>query len=324
MSDADPRSFEIFLNKGFNGLELAAITHTLTLANGITRQTLFEWRFISDAPGLVRGAEGMMIRAEPAIENYGLSDVMIVIGGDMSGSKAWLKRVRVMQRQKRGIVLLSDAATDYIKSTKTTLGTVTTHWQDAAILSEAGYHPNLTSQMAAQSNGIITAGGSAATPEIVIGLISDLLSVEQLAELSNRLLLPTLRASNAEQPADISGNPAVFDKRVSQAIKLMEATISEPLSIPELTKKLGLSGRQLERIFRETFDQTPTQYYKKLRTKKARAIVEQTLIPVIDVAIATGFVSADALAKAFKQEFNVTPSKLRARKRVNLLKFDPE
>jgi transcriptional regulator GlxA family with amidase domain len=324
MPDALQRSFEIFLSKGFNGLELAAVTHTLNLANDITRKTLFEWRFISDVPGLITGAEGMMVRAEPAIDNYGLSDVMVVIGGQMGGKKAWLKRARVMQRQKRGVVLLSDAATAYIRSAKPMLGSVTTHWQDAAILSEAGYHPNLTSSMAAHSNGVITAGGSAATPEIVIGLISDMLTVEQVAELSNHLLLPGLRASNAEQPSDIAGNPAVFDARVSQAIKLMEATVSDPLPIPELTRQLGLSSRQLERIFRTTFDETPTQYYKRLRTKKARAIIEQTLIPVIDVAVATGFVSADALAKAFKQEFNVTPAKLRARRGVKLMKFDPD
>ena len=316
-----PKVFEIYLARQFSGLELAAITHTLTQANQVVGAEQFKWRFVAEEPGLVKGGQGMMVRAEPAIENYALSDAMIVIGGTgISGAK-WLKRARLMQRKRRMVVLLSDAATAYIKSTKTPTGHVTTHWQDASLLAEAGYHPTLTARIAENSDGIITAAGGGATSEIVIGLISPALSSDQIADLANRLLLPAIRPSDAEQPSEISGNTALFDLRIAQAVNLMERTLSDPLPMPELTDRLNLSSRHLERLFRSVFNDTPARFYKRLRAKKARAMIEETRMPVVDVAVATGFKSTDTLAKALKEEYGLTPSKMRARRSVKLMKF---
>ena len=121
---APRRTFELFVTGGFSELELAAITHTLSQANDTLAEQWFSWRYVSNVPGLVKGASGMLVRAEPAIVNYGFSDVMIVVGGRQDEKPAWLARARSMQRQARLVVLMSDAATTYIKSTTAPAGSV--------------------------------------------------------------------------------------------------------------------------------------------------------------------------------------------------------
>ncbi|MDA8747211.1 helix-turn-helix domain-containing protein [Litoreibacter sp.] len=316
------RTFELLVSKGFNDLELAAITHTLATANDILAKEAFKWRFVSDAPGFVTSATGMMVRAEPAIDDHGFSDLMIVIGGRVAANAGWMRRARAMQRRALPVVLLSDAATAYIKKTKAPKGKVTTHWRDIATLSETGYHPTLTSRFSENSDGIVTAAGTGATAELIIGLIAPLMLSQQVAELGNRLLLHTIRKSDAEQPKDISDNTGLFDGHVTQAIRLMEGAITEPMPMAELTQEVGVSTRHLERVFRKVFDDTPAKFYKRLRTKRARTMIEETLLPMIDVAVATGFGSCDTLAKAVKDEYGVTPSKMRARKKISLLNFD--
>ncbi|MEM7470108.1 MAG: helix-turn-helix domain-containing protein [Pseudomonadota bacterium] len=316
--DAVKRSFELFVGRGFDAFEVASVVKVLGAANALLAQERFAWSFVSDQPGLVSGSDGMLLRAEPAIPDHGFSDVMIVAGG-RARPDAWLARARRMQRMGRGVVLLSDAATAYIKAVRTPPGQVTTHWRDVATLQETGHYENLTNRFAENSGGIITAAGHAATAELVIGLLADELSAPEVAELGSQLLLHTIRKSDAEQPKDMADNTSLFDARVTQAIKLMEESIAEPLSMAELTARAGLSTRHLERVFRKVFDETPARFYKRLRARRARAMIEETLLPIMDVALATGFGSSDTLAKAVREEYGMTPSKMRARRKMSLI-----
>ncbi len=320
-AQAKPYGFEIFVAQGFSGFEVSAITHTLTLANEIAHRDLFAWRIVSDKPGLVTGAGGMLMRAEPAIEDYGFSNAMIVVGGAGVVSASWLVRARQMQRQGRVVALLSDAAAAYIRATRAPSGQVTCHWHDAALLQEAGYHPDLTDRLSEKSDGIITAAGAGATAELVIGLIAEHLDTRQVAELGNRLLLPAIRKSDAPQPRDISGNASLFEDSVARIISLMEETVAEPLCMPSLTEQVGLSTRHVERLFRDVFQESPARFYKQLRTRKAWSMIEETMIPLADIAAATGFKTAGTMAKAVQSTYGETPTKLRARKNRSLLKF---
>ena len=281
----------------------------------------FQRRFVSDTPGLLAGTGDMIVRAEPAIDDYGFSDVMIVVGGSGVATKGWLKRARQMQRKGLIVALLSDAATAYIRATKSPSGNVTTHWHDAAILNEAGYYPDLTDRLSEKSDGIITAAGMGATSELLIGLIAPHLNARQVAELGNRLLLPAIRKSDAAQPKEISGNASLFDDSVARIVGLMEDTLADPLCMPNLTEQVGLSTRHVERLFRDVFQESPARFYKQLRTKRAWTMIEETMIPLADIAAATGFKTAGTMAKAVQASYGETPTRLRARKNRKLLKF---
>ena len=189
------------------------------------------------------------------------------------------------------------------------------------MLRESGFHPGLTDRLAEKSDGVITAAGSGSTTELVIGLISTYLDKPQIAQLSNTLLLTTLRKSDAQQPNEFGGNEAIFSQRVLKVIRTMEENISEPISMQEMTKIVGMSTRQIERVFQETFDQSPGKFYRLIRAKKARALIEETLIPLVEIAVATGYGSVSTLARTIRAEYGETPAQLRSRKTNNLMKF---
>ncbi|MBT3467121.1 MAG: AraC family transcriptional regulator, partial [Rhodobacteraceae bacterium] len=111
-------TFELFVEKGFDEFEIGCIIRTLSLANDIHPNAPFEWRFTSNEPGMVTSANGLIVRAEPAIPDHGFSDLMIVVGGTRVDAASWLVRLRMMQRQGLSVVLLSDAATAYIRSSQ--------------------------------------------------------------------------------------------------------------------------------------------------------------------------------------------------------------
>lgn len=304
---------DIFVGKGFCGHEVSTIARTLQCANDVLGQSAFRWRYISETPGLLNGAHGMILRAEPVVRDHHLADILFVVGGRSGSDAQWFARLRQMTRLARTCVLLSDAATTYIKRTKSPLGNVTTHWRDAAALAETHHCQSLTNRLAEKSGNVITAAGGGATSELIIELISHQLKPADLAELGNRLLLPVMRKAYADQPKDITSLPALWDTRLKAAVTAMEQALDSPLNINELSKHIGISTRHLERMFKSVFELTPARFYKQLRTKRARTLIEETQMPMIEIAIATGFGSSGSLNEAIKREYAVTASKMRSR-----------
>ncbi len=322
-SPAELRRFEIYVSKGFSEYEVAAITQTLTVANEVLGETRFSWRYVSHTPGLLAAESGLIVRAEPATDNHDLLDVMIVVGGKRTTDPSWFPRLRQMQRLGRLVVLLSSAASAYIRTAKVKGGAVTTHWHDSIGLLEDGRYTNLTNRLSEMAGGVITAAGSGATEELVIGLLADQLSDNAVTELGNRLMLPIVRKSHAEQPSNLSHIPALHDGRIKSAIKMMQDTLDAPLAIIELAGAIGVSTRHLERMFKDTFDETPARFYKRLRTNRARAMIEETQMPIIEIAVANGFGTSSSLSEAIKKEYGMTASRLRTRRLSQVLTYKP-
>jgi transcriptional regulator GlxA family with amidase domain len=85
------------------------------------------------------------------------------------------------------------------------------------------------------------------------------------------------------------------------------ANLEEPLDQDTLAGYVGLSRRQLERLFGKHLGRTPAQYYLELRLERARHLLYQTTMPIMDVAFACGFVSASHFSTCYRQMYGKTP-----------------
>ena len=87
----------------------------------------------------------------------------------------------------------------------------------------------------------------------------------------------------------------------------MEENLEEPLKSYELAGIAGVSERQLERLFRRALGCTPTRYYLDLRLRRARILLGQTRMPVMEVALACGFATPAHFSRAYKGHFGHAP-----------------
>ena len=71
----------------------------------------------------------------------------------------------------------------------------------------------------------------------------------------------------------------------------MEANLEEPIDLDELAVYVNVSRRQLERLFQKYLHCSPSRYYLKLRLIRARQLLKQTSMSIIEVASVCGFVS---------------------------------
>ncbi|NVK02234.1 MAG: helix-turn-helix domain-containing protein, partial [Oceanospirillaceae bacterium] len=79
----------------------------------------------------------------------------------------------------------------------------------------------------------------------------------------------------------------------------------------QICDRIGLSTRQLERLFRQHLNTSPTAYYMSLRLENARQQLKNTTLPIQTIARAAGFSSTSYFSRCYRKQFGVTPREAR-------------
>ena len=104
--------------------------------------------------------------------------------------------------------------------------------------------------------------------------------------------------------------------KLSEILALMETNLEEPLNIPEIAEKAGISHRQLNRLFSQYLRKTPALYYRDIRLDRARGLVTQTTLSMAQIAIASGFSSQIHFSRAYRDRFGLPPIQDRSEGRI--------
>lgn len=106
-------------------------------------------------------------------------------------------------------------------------------------------------------------------------------------------------------------------------IATMEDHLEAPLSTADLAAVAGLSVRQFERKFKTFLGQSPMTFYRSLRLRRARTLIEQTALPVSEISAACGFGSPSNFSKLYASAFGVSPSQRRGQLSAKAAPFGP-
>jgi len=87
----------------------------------------------------------------------------------------------------------------------------------------------------------------------------------------------------------------------------MEANLGEPLPTDDIARLVGVSRRQLERLFKQHLDELPSRYYARLRLTRARRLLQQTSQSILQIGLACGFASGSHFSNAYRAHFGHTP-----------------
>ena len=120
-----------------------------------------------------------------------------------------------------------------------------------------------------------------------------------------------IRAGENAQRQDLRYRLGTANAKVVEAVQVMENHLEDPLSCRQLAETVHLSTRQLERLFRRHFDQTPGQYYLRIRLDKGRNLLRRTGRSILDIAVASGFTSTSHFTRCYRKCFGHTPTEER-------------
>lgn len=305
------RHFVFLLLNQFTLLSFSAAIEPLRIANRMSGQELYRWTVVAEGGVEARCSNGARIAADRGLsEEVARDDVVMVCGGlDVRTNTTpavlhWLRRA-----SRRGSVIggLCTGAHTLAKAGLLDGRRATIHWENRDGFLEEFAEVDLTKTVFTIDGNRLTAAGGTASIDLILTLIADDHGKDLANAVADQLIYSTIRTDRDIQRLSIPTRIGVRHPRLAQVIARMEASIEEPISPAELAEEVGMSTRQLERLFRRYLNRSPKRYYMELRLAKARNLLMQTDLSVINVALACGFSSPSHFSKCYRAQYGTTP-----------------
>jgi transcriptional regulator GlxA family with amidase domain len=164
--------------------------------------------------------------------------------------------------------------------------------------------------------GRVTCCGGAASLDFALGLLGACFGAALQSQVQEALCVERVREGSERQRMALQARFGATQPKLSEAVMLMEANIEEPLSTDEIAQLVGLSRRQLERLFKQYLGTLPSRYYLELRLHKSRQLLIESSHSIVQVGLMCGFSSGSHFSTAFGTLFGMTPREQRQRRQA--------
>lgn len=307
---ARPRRFVFLLLDRFTMLSFAGAIEPLRIANRIAGRQVYSWLLAGEGGEVAVCSNGAAFRLDMGLEEVERDDTVLVCGGiDVQEATTrpilnWLRR-----EARRGVTIggLCTGAYTVAKAGLLDGRRATIHWENQDSFLEEFEEVRLTkSVFVVDGNRMSTAGGTASI-DLMLKLIAEDHGEDLANTVADQLIYSAIRTDQDTQRLSIPTRIGVRHPKLSQVIQMMEANIEDPISPARLAVDVGMSTRQLERLFRRYLNRSPKRYYMELRLQKARNLLMQTDMSVINVALACGFASPSHFSKCYRAHYATTP-----------------
>ncbi len=310
-----------FLVPGFSMLALSSAIEPLRSANRLLGVERFRWNVIGTRKGPVSASNGLEISAEYDIEGTPQADLTIVVaslGLESFSDKKLLQHLRWLRRHDRmfgaisnGTLILAQAGV--LDGRKTTI-----HWEMLDTLTATYPDLQVSSELFRIDGKVCTAGGGAASMDMMLELIASREGRSVAADVAEQFLHGAIRPSTDAQRPDLKWRYKLTDRRLENAIKTMDKNYVSPVRISDIAAKIGVSERQLERLFVKAVGKTPSAFYLELRLERAHVLMLSTTDSLEKIAELTGFSSQAHFSRAYKAWRGTSPMAVRKKSEAEM------
>ncbi|EEE05558.1 GlxA family transcriptional regulator [Burkholderia multivorans] len=306
-----PRHFGFLTLPSYSMIAFSHAVEALRVANYVDRTEHYRWTVFSIDGHPVEASNGIAMRPTHALDvSDSLPDVMIVCGGtrirEMVDART---RHALCALAKRRIVIGALCSGVYALLAAGLLDRYrcAAHWADLYALRAEFPDVEITDELFVTDRDRITCTGGIAPMDMMLTLMSSDFGPHLVVDVSKQLVVNRLRGVNESQPIPVCARLESMRGELVEAVKLMEANVEEPLSFRDIARLVGLSERQLQRVFKEYLSVSPRDYYRGVRLRHARDLLRRGNDYVSDVSARCGFPSACTFSKAYRKEFGHAP-----------------
>ncbi len=299
----------ILLIDGYPLIPFSCVLEALRTANRLSNRQLYDWQFFSSNKDSVVSSSGITVPTLSLSYAKNLKTLVICAPLDAHNfdDSATLNLLRKLDRQEVNLgtasfgsfILAKAGLLDHCRST--------IHWEHIQIFKE--YYPQLDVAFTLYeiSDKRFTCSGGTAALDMMLKLIEDQHGRKLAQDISQYFHHDRIRTDIDSQQMAGRLDLAMKAPKLINVIQLMESNIELPLSLPSIADFCHLSLRQMERLFRQYREQTPSQYYLSLRLTHARQLLLNTNRSVIDISLATGFPSQSYFTACYRKLFGSSP-----------------
>lgn len=296
-----------------NALSLASVIDPLRAANRRAGKKLFDWQFATPTGGLANLTTGIPING-PGIFAAPPCDLLVSVASfniQPQLSPRLLTSLRTHAHRAQGIAAVDGGAWALASAGLLNGYAATSHWEDHADFTAAFPEVDTRRSRFVIDRNRLTTGGAAPCLDMMLELISRRHGPALAARVASAFIYDPVRDGTTPQTQLPTATIARRDSAVAKAITIMSETLDDPLPVSRIAKQLDMTARTLEIRFQKALGTAPKSYYLSLRLSEAQRLASESSTPVQEIALATGFTSQAAFARAFKAANGQSVSALR-------------
>jgi AraC family transcriptional regulator, L-arginine-responsive activator len=304
----------------FSLVALSGAVDVLHQANEHAGECLYVSQLIAADGSSVESASGVILQARTITEIAEELDAVFVVSDlplPQQGFEpvvAWLKQLA--QLHSRRIVIGGLGTGAYLLGRAGLLDghRATIHWPYAALLAEHFPSTVVSSNVFEIDGERLTCASGYASFDMMLAWIGAEHGEELVAELLDYFGHERQRGKQEHQRVPLAARIGGGQPKLTEAVSLMEANYEEPLPTEEIARLVGVSRRQLERLFKQYLNSLPSRYYLELRLVRARQLLQQTSQSILQIGLSCGFSSGPHFSSAYRNHFGITPREQRTQR----------
>jgi AraC family transcriptional regulator, glycine betaine-responsive activator len=302
----------------FSMTAFTAAVDALVTANLVCTSPLFEYITMGVNSRMSMSDLGIEISNSTTLEHFtiehrGTIDILIVCGGfrcSMQENPVLTTMLKSANRQNLMVGGLWNGAVHLAHAGLLDNQECAVHPENHAFIQERFPLVKVSQRALVIASGRATCAGPVSALEMMLELVEQCYDQNIVRAIKEILSCDQVAENSGEMNLKITDNPT-FPASLLDLLALMRSNIEEPLSLEELSTHIGISRRQMERLFQTHLETSPSRYYLELRITHARRLLLQSNESITNIAIACGFVSSSHFSNCYKDYFGLSPSSTR-------------
>lgn len=304
------RTFAFLLVDGFALMSFASAIEPLRAANTIAERALYRTICVSLDGKPATSSVGALVPCQASVGDMIDADTLIVcVGGrpwDFQHRKTlgWIR-----QLSRRGMRIGGVSGGPYVLARAGIMEGrhMTIHWEHAPALSEEYPDLLLTRSRYIIDRDRLTCAGGIAALDMMHAIIAEEHGKVFATQVSDWFLHRDVALATSPQRASLTQRYGIHRQDVIYALELMESNIATPLDRSAVARRVGLSTRQIDRLFASLLGASFADHYRTIRLERARNLLLQSTLPITEVALACGFANASHFSRAYSGMFGIPP-----------------
>jgi transcriptional regulator GlxA family with amidase domain len=314
--DSAPTHVGFLLIPDFALLAYASAIEPLRAANRLSGRALYRWTHISLDGAPAPASNGVAIAADASVgADLRLDYLFVCAGGNPTlfhhqPTFAWLR-----QLARRGVRIGGVSGGPYVLARANVLTgyRLTLHWEHAPAFLEEYPDLDLRRSLYEIDRDRLTCSGGTAPLDMMHAIIAAEHGGKLALAVSEWFLQTQIREGAGPQRMELRERLGIAHAPLLRVIGRMEQTIETPAPREELARLANVSLRQLERLFRQYLGVSLGEHYLALRLERARTLLRQTSLSILETALACGFASASHFSRSYHERFGHPPRAERLR-----------
>ena len=295
---------------------LASVIEPLRAANRIAGRTLYGWRIFSLDGKPVETTAGIGMPVDGAFNPGNEPNPLFIVASyNWRRSNTTAMKMALSRAARHRSIIAGIESGTWLMAEASLLDNhrVTVHWEDQEDFSTRHPQIEVVKERFVIDRRRMTAAGALATLDLMLEIIRRRQGYSMALEVSRAFLYE--RGGGGAETGPAPSSVGLLDARLHQALRLMEETIDQPLTMEQVAARTRISARHLQTLFQNGLGVSPHEHYLALRLNGARRMVIETDLSLADAANRTGFNSASAFSRAYRAQFQESPSDTRRRQR---------